>query len=69
MAHKANYTAVIPHRSGETEDTIFPTLLATNAGRSRQASAIRTFAKYNQLIRIEELLGPRRSLRWPTILP
>jgi enolase len=62
MAQKANYTAVISHRSGETEDsTIADIAVATNGGQIKTGSASRTdrVAKYNQLIRIEEQLGER----------
>ncbi len=61
MAKKAGYTAVISHRSGETEDTtIADFAVATNAGQIKTGSLSRTdrIAKYNQLIRIEELIGP-----------
>ena len=61
MAHKAGYTAVISHRSGETEDAIIADIaVATNAGQIKTGSLSRSdrLAKYNQLIRIEELLGP-----------
>ena len=61
MAHKAGYTAVISHRSGETEDaTIADIAVATNAGQIKTGSLSRSdrLAKYNQLIRIEEMLGP-----------
>jgi enolase len=60
MAHKAGYTAVVSHRSGETEDaTIADIAVATNAGQIKTGSLSRTdrMAKYNQLLRIEELLG------------
>ncbi len=60
MAKKANYTAVISHRSGETEDTTIADLVvACNTGQIKTGSASRTdrIAKYNQLIRIEEMLG------------
>jgi enolase len=60
MAHKANYTAVVSHRSGETEDaTIADIAVAVNAGQIKTGSLSRTdrTAKYNQLLRIEELLG------------
>ena len=59
-AKRANYTAVISHRSGETEDTTIADLaVATNAGQIKTGSASRTdrIAKYNQLLRIEEVLG------------
>ena len=61
MAHQAGYTCVISHRSGETEDTTIADLaVATNAGQIKTGSACRTdrIAKYNQLIRIEQELGP-----------
>ena len=60
MAKAANYTAVISHRSGETEDvTIADIAVATNAGQIKTGSLCRTdrVAKYNQLLRIEEELG------------
>ncbi|RLD23882.1 MAG: phosphopyruvate hydratase [Bacteroidetes bacterium] len=60
MAHRANYTCVISHRSGETEDsTIADIAVATNAGQIKTGSASRSdrMAKYNQLLRIEEELG------------
>jgi len=60
-AHKASYTAVISHRSGETEDsTIADLAVATNCGQIKTGSLSRSdrLAKYNQLIRIEEALGP-----------
>jgi enolase len=61
MAHKAGYTAVMSHRSGETEDsTIADIAVATNCGQIKTGSLSRSdrLAKYNQLIRIEEQLGP-----------
>ncbi len=61
MAHRAGYTSVISHRSGETEDsTIADIAVATNAGQIKTGSLARSdrIAKYNQLIRIEEELGP-----------
>jgi enolase len=60
LAHKAGYTSVISHRSGETEDsTIADLAVATNAGQIKTGSASRSdrIAKYNQLLRIEEFLG------------
>ncbi len=60
MAHKHGYTAVISHRSGETEDTTIADLaVATNAGQIKTGSSSRSdrTAKYNQLLRIEEQLG------------
>ncbi len=66
MAHRAAYTAVISHRSGETEDvTIADLAVATNAGQIKTGSLSRTdrVAKYNQLLRIEEGLG--EAARYP----
>ncbi len=60
MAHRAGYTAVVSHRSGETEDaTIADLAVATNCGQIKAGSLARSdrLAKYNQLIRIEEVLG------------
>jgi enolase len=60
MAKEAGYTAVISHRSGETEDnTIADIAVATNAGQIKTGSLCRTdrVCKYNQLLRIEEMLG------------
>jgi enolase len=60
MAHRAGYTAVMSHRSGETEDaTIADLAVATNCGQIKTGSLSRSdrLAKYNQLIRIEEELG------------
>jgi enolase len=60
MAHKASYTAVMSHRSGETEDAIIADLaVATNCGQIKTGSLARSdrTAKYNQLLRIEEELG------------
>ncbi len=60
MAHKNKYTAVISHRSGETEDTTIADIaVATNAGQIKTGSLSRSdrIAKYNQLLRIEEDLG------------
>jgi enolase len=61
-AHKAGYTAVMSHRSGETEDaTIADLAVATNCGQIKTGSVARSdrTAKYNQLLRIEEQLGPQ----------
>ena len=61
MAQKAGYTAVVSHRSGETEDsTISDVVVAAGAGQIKTGSMCRSdrIAKYNQLLRIEELLGP-----------
>ena len=60
MANRAGYTAVVSHRSGETEDvTIADLVVAVNAGQIKTGAPSRTdrVAKYNQLIRIEEGLG------------
>jgi enolase len=60
LAKRSSYTAVISHRSGETEDvTIADIAVATNAGQIKTGSTSRTdrIAKYNQLLRIEEDLG------------
>ena len=60
MAHKADYTAIVSHRSGETEDTTIADLsVALNAGQIKTGAPSRSerVAKYNQLIRIEEQLG------------
>ena len=60
LARRFNYTAVVSHRSGETEDTTISDLVvATNAGQIKTGSLSRTdrVCKYNQLLRIEEELG------------
>jgi enolase len=60
MAQRAGWTAVVSHRSGETEDvTIADLVVATNAGQIKTGALARTdrIAKYNQLLRIEEELG------------
>ena len=60
MAKEAGYTAIVSHRSGETEDTTIADLVvATNAGQIKTGSMSRTdrLAKYNQLMRIEDNLG------------
>jgi enolase len=62
LAHRAGYTAVMSHRSGETEDsTIADLAVATNCGQIKTGSLARSdrTAKYNELIRIEEELGPQ----------
>ena len=62
MAHKARYTSIISHRSGETEDTTIADIaVATNAGQIKTGSLCRTdrICKYNRLLRIEEELGPQ----------
>jgi enolase len=64
MAHKAGYTAVMSHRSGETEDsTIADLAVAINCGQIKTGSLARSdrTAKYNQLLRIEEELGPQAA--------
>jgi enolase len=70
-AHKAGYTAVMSHRSGETEDaTIADLAVATNCGQIKTGSLARSdrLAKYNQLIRIEEELGPQARYAGRSIL-
>jgi len=60
MAHRAGYTCITSHRSGETEDaTIADIAVATNSGQIKTGSLSRSdrMAKYNQLLRIEEELG------------
>jgi len=72
MAHRAGYTSIMSHRSGETEDTTIADLaVALNCGMIKTGSASRSdrIAKYNQLLRIEEQLGgaaiyPGRGLRY-----
>ncbi len=71
MAHDAGYTAVMSHRSGETEDTTIADLaVATNCGQIKTGSLARSdrVAKYNQLIRIEEDLGPRARYAGASVL-
>ncbi len=66
LAQSHGYTAVVSHRSGETEDTTIADLaVATNAGQIKTGSASRTdrIAKYNQLLRIEEILGDAARFR------
>ncbi|WP_349360602.1 phosphopyruvate hydratase [Stappia sp.] len=70
-AHKAAYTAVMSHRSGETEDaTIADLAVATNCGQIKTGSLARSdrLAKYNQLIRIEQELGPQARYAGRSIL-
>jgi len=72
MAHKANYTTVISHRSGETEDvTIADLAVATNAGQIKTGSLSRSdrVAKYNQLLRIESQLGSSAVYPGKTVFP
>ena len=71
MAHRARYTNVMSHRSGETEDsTIADLAVATNCGQIKTGSLSRSdrLAKYNQLIRIEELLGETAEYAGPSVL-
>ena len=71
MAQRAAYTAVISHRSGETEDaTIADLAVATNAGQIKTGSLSRSdrIAKYNQLIRIEEELGDEAAYAGRAVL-
>ena len=68
MAHRAGWTTVISHRSGETEDsTIADIAIAVNSGQIKTGSLSRTdrIAKYNQLLRIEELLGEKAVYGYP----
>jgi enolase len=71
MAQKAGYTAIMSHRSGETEDaTIADLAVATNCGQIKTGSLARAdrTAKYNQLLRIEEQLGPQARYAGTSIL-
>ena len=71
MAHRARYTNVMSHRSGETEDyTIADLSVATNCGQIKTGSLSRSdrLAKYNQLIRIEEMLGETAEYAGRSIL-
>ncbi|WP_322893644.1 MULTISPECIES: phosphopyruvate hydratase [unclassified Yoonia] len=71
MAHRARYTNVMSHRSGETEDvTIADLAVATNCGQIKTGSLSRSdrLAKYNQLIRIEEMLGETATYAGRSIL-
>lgn len=70
MAHRAGYTSVTSHRSGETEDaTIADIAVATNSGQIKTGSLSRTdrMAKYNQLLRIEEELGDKAVYGWKRV--
>ncbi|NNC36033.1 MAG: phosphopyruvate hydratase [Hyphomonadaceae bacterium] len=72
MAHRAGYTAVMSHRSGETEDaTIADLAVATNCGQIKTGSLARSdrLAKYNQLLRIEEELGEQAIYAGRSVLP
>lgn len=69
MAKRAGYTAVMSHRSGETEDvTIADLAVATNCGQIKTGAPNRSdrVAKYNQLLRIEEMLGPQAAYAGPS---
>ena len=71
IAHKSGYSAVISHRSGETEDNIIADIsVATSAGQIKAGSLSRSdrLAKYNQLLRIEEDLGGEAVFAGRTIL-
>ncbi|MDE2183341.1 MAG: phosphopyruvate hydratase [Alphaproteobacteria bacterium] len=71
MAHRASYTSVMSHRSGETEDsTIADLAVATNCGQIKTGSACRSdrIAKYNQLLRIEEQLGDQAVFAGKSVL-
>ena len=72
MAHRASYTAVMSHRSGETEDaTIADLAVATNCGQIKTGSLARSdrTAKDNQLLRIEDMLGPDALYAGRSVLP
>ena len=71
IAHRAGYATVVSHRSGETEDTTVADLaVATNCGQIKTGSVARSdrVAKYNQLIRIEQTLGPAARYAGRTVL-
>ena len=71
MAQKNNYNSVVSHRSGETEDTYIADLsVAYSSGQIKTGSLSRTdrTAKYNQLLRIEEMLGSSAKYAGKTIL-
>ena len=71
LAHRHHYTAVISHRSGETEDTFIADLaVATNAGQIKTGAPCRSerVAKYNQLLRIESELGPAAQYAGRSVL-
>ncbi len=72
LAHRAGYTAVMSHRSGETSDTTIADLaVATNCGQIKTGSLARSdrLAKYNQLLRIEEQLGEMAHYAGRSVLP
>ena len=67
LAHRNSYTTVISHRSGESEDTFIADLaVATNSGQIKTGSLSRSerIAKYNQLLRIEEILGESAEFQY-----
>jgi enolase len=72
LAQRSRYTCVISHRSGETEDTTIADLaVATNCGQIKTGAPARSerVAKYNQLLRIEELLGDAASYAGKSAFP
>ena len=72
MAHRAGFTAVMSHRSGETSDTTIADLaVATNCGQIKTGSLARSdrLAKYNQLLRIEEQLGEMAVYAGNSVMP
>ena len=72
MAHRSGYTCVMSHRSGETEDsTIADLAVATNCGQIKTGSLARSdrLAKYNQLLRIEEMLGDQGVYAGESVVP
>jgi len=72
MAQQASYGVIVSHRSGETEDTTIADLaVGLNAGQIKTGSLSRTdrLAKYNQLLRIEEILGTSAVFRGQNVLP
>jgi len=72
LAHRAGFTSVMSHRSGETEDaTIADLAVATNCGQIKTGSLARSdrLAKYNQLLRIEEMLGEMAHYAGKSVLP
>jgi len=72
LAQMSRYTAVLSHRSGETEDaTIADIAVATNCGQIKTGSLSRSdrLAKYNQLLRIEQILGDNAIYAGTTVLP
>ena len=72
MAQQAGYGVIVSHRSGETEDTTIADLaVGLNAGQIKTGSLSRTdrLAKYNQLLRIEEIMGKAAVFRGQNVLP